>query len=160
MGRIAEVRSYDSEESTVKVDMGGDDLVSADHFQPAGVDAVPLPGDSAAVEESTGAGNAKAAGYSDPTARVATAGEIRIYSRNSEGEVVATVHIRSGGAIEITSGQGADIVLNGVTIDNDGNVSAPGEVTAQDGSPTTAVGLSTHLHGSPMGPTQPPTGGT
>lgn len=50
------------------------------------------------------------------------------------------------------------INLNGVTIDADGNLEAPGEVKAMSVGP--GVRLSTHVHPTAMGPTSAPTPGT
>jgi hypothetical protein len=92
----------------------------------------------------------------------------------ADGEVVlrafgasaAYVHLKPDGSLSINGGgliemdSGGDVTINGVTITAAGDVSAPGEVTAQDGSPATSVGLSTHLHPTAVGPTSPPTPGT
>ncbi len=78
----------------------------------------------------------------------------------SGGDTASTITMAANGAITVTSGDGQPINLNGVAIDNDGNVSAPGEVSAMSSSPGTAVQLSTHLHPHPMGPTGSPQPGS
>lgn len=62
----------------------------------------------------------------------------------------------ANGSIELASG--GDVTINGVVIDTSGNITAPGEVTAMDGP--ASVGLSTHMHGTAMGPSDAPTPGT
>jgi hypothetical protein len=151
----------------VKADLGGGDNVTLDHFAPPGVDALPLPGDAAAVGDGAGTGNAHATGYNDPlNAGRALPGEHRIYARDSDGNVVAEVWVKGSAHIVIENAEGtielrADgtIDLNGVTIDPQGNITAPGEVTAKGGTPA-PVTLSQHLHPTGTGPSGPPQPGT
>jgi hypothetical protein len=150
----------------VKADTGGT-TASLDHFAPPGVDALPLPGDAAAIGDGAGTGRAQSTGYNDPkNAGRALPGEHRIFARDPDGNVVAEVWVKGSAHIVIENAEGtielrADgtIDLNGVTIDPQGNITAPGEVTAKGGTPA-PVNLSTHTHGSGTGPTTPPTPGT
>jgi hypothetical protein len=174
MGRVAELLSWaqntnGSEKSPLaKGDPGGLATCEAEHFDSSGVDAQPLPGDFFASHDGPGTGDDVVSGYHDPkTTRKAGAGEHRIYARSAPGVVSAEIWCKANGTVEISSlFAGGKVVINGVEIDQDGNVKVPGdvssagEVTAKDATPATAVGLSTHLHNSAMGPTSPPTGGT
>lgn len=88
--------------------------VTAEHYTPPGVDAVPLEGDTAVMVPGTGNGRWVVMGYMD-TANAGSAGpgEFRIYSRNSDGEIVATIWLQSSGSV----------VVNGVlTVAADGNM--------------------------------------
>lgn len=86
--------------SDVKGDPGGGANLTAQHFQPAGDDASPLPGDYVLFAPGQREGKVMATGYVDPnSARVSGPGEKRIYARNSLGIVVAEIHIKSTGEI-------------------------------------------------------------
>src|SRR5690606_22776179 len=98
MGFLADVLSFARETvrgakaPEVKVDRGGGDTLRAGHFTNPGIDAVPLPGDVAAVEDSSGTGAGQVTGYQDPLSEPEAAeGEVRIYSRSAPGVVVARV---------------------------------------------------------------------
>lgn len=173
MGLIAKLLSFartttdeDAHVSDVKVDPGGGANVTAQHFGPPGDDAVPLPDDFVACVPSGGSGTEAAVGYIDPKNEPqAAAGEKRVYSRDSNGDVKAVVWLKNDGSLVIENGSGTiemaaggDVTINGVTIDTNGNVIAPGEVTAMDGP--ASVKLSTHQHPTAMGPSGSPTPGT
>lgn len=152
----------------VKCDPGGGANVTAPHFADAGDDGRPLPGDFAALEDSSGSGAEHATGYADVrNAGKAAPGEKRIYARDPQATPVCEVWLKGNGTIVITNDQGSfemapngDVTINGVKIDASGNVTAPGEVTAKAASPATSVTLSQHIHPHPMGPTSAPTPGT
>ena len=165
MGRIAEVLSSrrvhdeDGHGLDVQCDPTGGAIVTAPVFTPPGVDAVPLPGDFAALEDSAGAGAEQTTGFADVRAAgKAGAGEVRIYARRADGSMAIELWLKADGTLVI--GSGGDVTINGVTITASGEIRAPGEVTAMASTPATSVGLSTHLHGSNTGPTTPPTAGT
>lgn len=174
MGLISRLLSFtrtevdDAHISDSKVDPGGGANITAHHFSCPGDDSHPLPGDSVATSTSTGAGNEHAVGYIDTANEPeADEGEKRLYSRDSDGAVKAVVWLKNDGSVLIENGSGViemaaggDVTINGVVIDTDGNITAPGEVSAKADLPLTKVGLSTHLHPTAMGPTDPPTGGT
>lgn len=168
MGRIAEVKSSTrvvdegAQVLDVAVDPGGQAQVTATHYADPGDDSRPLPGDSVALETSSGTGNAQATGYLDPKVTpVAGEGEKRIYARSAPGVVVASIHLKADGSIVVTNEAGGsiemqpsgDVIINGVTIDTDGNVTTTGEVTAG----VSGIPLSTHIHPHPFGPTSGPT---
>ena len=94
-------------------------------------------------------GGVAAVAYADPAnAGVAAAGEKRIYGRDSDGNIVNQVHLKSTKEIELSNALGAikllangNIDLNGVIIDPSGNIVGAGSIT--DGS---SVVLGTHDH--------------
>lgn len=165
MGRIAEVQTTrrvadaDGEGLDVQCDPGGGANVTAPVFGPPGTDAVPLPGDFVALEDSTGTGAEQATGFADVrlTGR-AQPGEVRLYARKVDGSLAIELWLKADGTLVI--GSGGDVTINGVTITAQGEVRAPGEVTAMASSPATSVSLSAHIHGSNTGPTAPPIKGT
>ena len=165
MGRIGEVLSSrrvhdeDGHGLDVQCDPTGGAIVTAPVFGPSGTDAVPLPGDFAALEDSAGAGAEQATGFANVKIEgKAGPGEHRIYARRADGSLAIELWLKSDGTLVI--GSGGDVTINGVTITAQGEIRAPGEVTAMASSPATQVGLSTHVHGSNTGPTTPPTAGT
>lgn len=165
MGRIAEVQTTrraddaDGHGLDVQCDPGGEANVTAPVFGPPGTDAVPLPGDYVALEDSTGTGQEQATGFADVgLAGKAQPGEHRIYARRSDGSLAIELWLKADGTLVI--GSGGDVTINGVVITPSGEIKAPGEVTAMASSPANSVGLSTHIHGSNTGPTSPPTKGT
>lgn len=168
MTDVAQVQSFeritddDGESVEVKVDEVDGPLLTLEHFAPCGDDSPPLPTDFAAVKAATGSGTAQAVAYQDPKNKgKAAGGEKRTYARAADGTVVAEIWAKGNGDVFITSLQaGGKINLNGVEIDQQGNITAPGDVTALNGSPGTSVKLSTHLHDSGTGPTTSPTPGT
>jgi hypothetical protein len=145
----------------VQVDPTGGANSTAEQVTPAGIDSLPLRGDIAGLADGTGSGGKQAIGYVDPkNPGKALEGETRLYSRASEdGAQSAEVWLHGNGDVEIKSVKsGGKIILNGVEIDQQGNLTAPGEVTAK--ATAAPVKLSTHLHGSGTGPTTGPTPGT
>lgn len=159
MGFLADVLSFARETvrgakaPEVKVDRGGGDTLRAGHFTNPGIDAVPLPGDVAAVEDSSGTGAGQVTGYQDPeSAPEASEGEIRIYSRSAPGVVAAKVWVKKSGEVLITNGTGT------LTLKPDGTVDINGAVIDLAGNVTTAlqISLDTHTHPTPFGPTGPP----
>jgi len=174
MGRVAEFLSWalntnsDKRPPEVKGDPGGGAVVTAENFSPAGVDSQPVEGDFFATHDGPGTGDEIVSGYHDPkpSNRKAEAGETRTYARDSNGAVVCEVWCKADGTVAINSIKtGSVLNLNGVEIDQDGNISTPGVIGAQgeittDANPLGSVSLSTHDHNSAMGPTSPPTPGT
>jgi len=174
VGRVAELLEWALNTNgaerppEVKGDPGGLATMTADHYAPAGYDAQPLPGDYFATHDGPATGEDVVSGYHDPRIdRKAGPGETRLYSRAGPGGLAAEMWCKRDGTVEISSLLPlSKIILNGVEIDTEGNVTVPGfvtaagEITAQDVTPITAVGLSTHMHNTAMGPTSPPTGGT
>jgi hypothetical protein len=157
----------------VKADTGGT-TASLDHFAPPGVDALPLPGDAAALSDGAGTGRAQTTGYNDPlNPGRAKPGEVRVYGREPGGGIVNEAWFQGDGTIIVENAEGTiklepdgTIDLNGFRIAPNGDVTAPGtitasgEVSAMAATPATAVKLSTHLHPTGTGPSGPPQPGT
>lgn len=145
----------------VKVDQGDQQPIVAEHYGAPGDDSPPLPGDIVATKESSGKGSAQAIGYNDAkNAGVALGGEKRIYARDpDDGSIVAEGWLKGNGDVAFTSiKSGGKIILNGVEIDQQGNITAPGEVTAKAGS-AQLVTLTQHIHPTGTGPSGPATPG-
>ncbi len=112
---IVRATEQDEDGPLTKVDIGGDDLLLAEHFADSGDDSAPLPDDSAALAESPETGGLQVTGYHDATQRKAQPGEKRIYSRNAAGVVVAEVWLHADGAVDInTLGPGTKVTINGL----------------------------------------------
>jgi len=174
MGRVGEVKAY--EDGAVRVDAGGGDDETADHFAPAGDDAPPLAGDIAALSDAPGAGSESAVGYRDDTTKKSADGEKRIYSRKPDGSLAAEFWLKGDGTWVMTdllngasfsSDSDGAVTINGVKIDSDGNIETPGDVdadgdvTANAAVPAASVTLSTHQHPTAAtGSPSPPTPGT
>jgi hypothetical protein len=158
MGRLAPVVDFDAAEGETRADAGEGDAVTATHFEDAGSDSHPLPTDEVHLADADGAGLEHAVGYTDTVnPRKSGPGEKRIYARDAAtGELVCEVWLQSDGSVVVENENGAielaadgTITLNGVAIDTDGNILAPGEVTAK--ASTTPIALSTHTHTAPSG---------
>lgn len=161
----------------VKGDVGGGDIGNHYFFSDAGDDSRPLPDDYVAIVESNEEGVFDAVGCADPkNESVAAAGEKRIYSRNSEGEIVSEVYLKNSGEIEsknengssklgadgsleyansalsVTAGaDGSFEVKNGaggLSLRPDGTVLINGVIISPLGTITTARGVNvdTHIH--------------
>ena len=115
MGTLGEVQHSESTTDgvDVKVDRGADDLVTAEQHLAPGVDARPLPGDTAALQSCSGTGKMQCLGYSDPVEanRTAADGEHRVYGRDSDGVARCEVHVKADGSIVIASLNGAPIEI-------------------------------------------------
>jgi hypothetical protein len=155
----------------VFVELGDDghpETVTAELLAEPGVDALPLPGDEAMIEEAEGQGETSINAFADPkNAGKAEPGERRIYARDASGKVVFEVWIKGDGSGSLINEKGKFTLLadgsldhndGAFTCDPQGNAAFKGEVTAM--AQTTPVRLSTHLHGTGVGPTTAPTPGT
>ena len=157
--------------SDVKVDPGGGPNITAEHFAAAGDDSHPLPGDYVALNTDSGSGRESAIGYLDPLNEPkALPGDKRIYARGEDGVVIVevwlkntggativnengSVTLRPDGAIKGANGSGSfelaaggDFLVNGVTIDTNGNISTGGKLNADDVTADNQnVTLSTHI---------------
>lgn len=141
--------------SDVKFDAGGGYNLTSEHFAPAGDDAHPLPSDFVAFLPIMATGRGVVVGYADPAAQqLAEPGEKRIYARDGDGvdvvhlwlkadgsavldNSVGSVTLGADGSIAGANGNGSfeleaagNFVVNGVTIDTDGNITSPASVSA------------------------------
>lgn len=174
MGRTAEVRRVERATDAggfgvdLVCDPGGGRSVTVPFYTTPGVDALPLPGDTVALEDTSGMGCEMGVGTGDTrNAGTAATGEVRLYARDAAGNVKAELWLKGDGSAvfanalgRIELGANGTVTINGVTIDPAGNIVTTGEVTAKAATPATAVNLSTHLHGTGVGPTTAPTPGT
>lgn len=140
MGRVAAVLEFvralrgPVKVSDVKVDYGGGDIRTPEHFADAGDDSFPLPTDFVVTVAQAGTGRESAVGYLDPlNEQKSTAGDKRIYARDPEtGAQVVEVWLKSDGSATLANALGSIVLqvdgtvnINGVTIDKDGNVVIP-----------------------------------
>lgn len=140
MGRVAAVLEFVRalrgavKVSDVKVDYGGGDIRTPEHFADAGDDSFPLPTDFVVTVAQAGTGRESAVGYLDPlNEQKSTAGDKRIYARDPEtGAQVVEVWLKSDGSATLANALGSIVLqvdgtvnINGVTIDKDGNVVIP-----------------------------------
>src|SRR5688500_5147031 len=173
MGEYAEVlstaKTTDSgaQVREVTADPGGGANVTAELGLPPGVDAQPLPGDTVALVAGPGEGRKIAVGFTDPKSPLqAGDGEHRLYVRDSEGEPVAEIWLKSSGAIviEVKKEGGAPI-----TIKSEGvvHLDSPDVRLSAGGQPVACVGdlVSGVVHalttspGNPVAPGPPVPGG-
>lgn len=106
MGRIAVVLSFtrkdDADEKSVevKIDPQGGALLTAPQFAPSGVDAPPLEGDYSVSVDVPGDSGEAVVGYLDPNNEgTAEGGEYRTYSRDENGDVAISIHLKKDGTI-------------------------------------------------------------
>jgi len=168
MGTTAVVQSFertvddDGNGSDVKVEVAGEDFVdSAEHFANSGDDSPPLKGDFAALDDAPGKGSQRTTGYVDSkNAGKALPGEKRIYARDADGVVVAELWMNVTEKVIDVQGlaPGWKYRLGKLEIDEDGNLTTPGEITAKAGTPQ-LVTLTQHIHPTGTGPSGPATPG-
>lgn len=140
--------------SDVKVDPGGGANITAEHFSAPGDDSHPLPGDYVALNTNSGTGREDAIGYVDPLNEPkALPGDKRIYARDENGVLIVEIWLKNTGEATIFNANGSvtlspsgsikcanssgsfelqaggDFVVNGVTIDTNGNVTIPNSLT-------------------------------
>ena len=148
------------------VNPGGGANRSARVGNSPGEDSVPLPGDTAIEVDLEQIRGSAAVGFVDTkNAGVAGAGEVRRYARNAAGSPVAVFWLKADGTIVVMNFAGSivmapsgSVVINGVTIDPNGNIDAPGDMSAggEVSAPTVAADtsltvaskeLNGHVHG-------------
>ena len=178
MGRLGKILSFigltrnGAKVRDVKLDTGGGVNATAEHYSAPGDDSHPLEGDYVATVTTMRSGVLVAIGHLDPNnEHTAQAGEKRTYSRDADGAQVAEVWLKNDGSIkgsnaagvfELTAG--GDFVVNGVTIDTNGNITTAGKVTGNEIDGTISVKglgkeLAVHTHPITSGSSAPgPTG--
>jgi len=102
VGLIAEVLQFfrgedgDAQVAYTKSDLGGEDIVTPQHFQGSGVESQPLPTDYQIVVPGPEVGTFVAVGYLDPlNAGTARAGEVSLYLRDGNGAVQGELYLAS-----------------------------------------------------------------
>lgn len=158
--------------SDAATDPGGGPNVTAEHFAAPGDDSHPLPDDFVLLVPLRQSGRTAAAGYLDPkNSQAAAPGERRLYARDSDGNVVATVWVKNtgeatlfndngsvtlrpdGGTITESPGATFDVAADGTvsgdngagffTLEAGGNVNINNVVITPAGAITTPVGITT-----------------
>lgn len=112
MGKIALVintknktNNDDEKETIVTIDIGGEEIITSIHAQPSNVDSRPLDTDYAVTAKTPGESNETVVGYIDPeNQQKADKGEFRAYSRDSDGNEKADIHIKKDGKIIFSEG--------------------------------------------------------
>lgn len=98
-------------------------------------------------------------GLPGATVRVAVGEYVRLFFEDGDPKRPAAALWPDGSSVqEIVISSQTRVSINGVVIDPQGNVYAPGEITAK--ATTSPVNLSTHVHPTGVGPTSAPTPGT
>lgn len=89
----------------VKADTGGGELITAELFLSPGVDALPLPGDSAQFVPGRRTGGWVCLGVIDTAKAPAVVnGEAELYGRSSGGARVSSVRVKADGSVVINEG--------------------------------------------------------
>jgi len=161
MGRVLEFLrevKNDVQVSDVKVNPGGDPNITPEHFSAPGDDSFPLEKDYVFVAGVEGTGRGAALGYLDPlNVPKALVGEKRIYARKeADGTVIVDLWLKNDGEAVLANANGSivlkpdgsikganpngsfelqaggDFLVNGVTIDKNGNITTPTKVTAAE----------------------------
>lgn len=179
MGLIARVLSFTRvvsngiQFSDVKMNPDGGSNITGEHFSSPGNDSPPLPGDTAVTVGIPRTGGQVPVGYIDTENEgVAVPGEVRIYGRDSSGNIVNEVWLRADGSVLISNANGSfELKADGSIIGQNSAGSFELEVSGDfvvNGATITALGdvvtalgrsLDTHVHpGVTTGPsnTGPP----
>lgn len=145
MGLVGRILSYVGR--TAKINSGGGYTLTANTFSAAGIDSAPIAGDYCATIQSRGASAHVVAGIVDHVNNSqAGAGEIRVYSRDSTGVIIADIWLKNNGAIEINST--GPLNINGIIISKDGGIRLPaGQSITADSIIANGLELAGHTHG-------------
>ncbi len=170
MGRIARLVSF--VKRRVVVDSGGGPNITVDHFSPPGDDSEPMRGDHCVVSQSARTGGGVTMGYRDTVNdSKSDTGEKRMYARDkSSGITVVEVWLKNDGTCIVANSEGSitlssdggvkccnlsgsfdlkssgDFVVNGVTIDTDGNIKQPLSSSIEAGLSLKVGGVEMSLH--------------
>lgn len=115
MGLIAKILDSftgNDGEPAAKVEIYKDDNATARVFNPPGMDARPLDGDACYIEDSQDTeGGKDALGFIDPLNQpISGKGENKVYARDAVGNIVASMHLKNDGKIQIDCD--SDLVAN------------------------------------------------
>ncbi len=96
--QFARVTRHGVDLSEGEIDLGGGDIVTAEHFEGAGGDSHPLAGDYVATVDVPRSGGQVVVGYFDPLyVPKALPGEKIIYARDDDGVLICEVHLKNTG---------------------------------------------------------------
>lgn len=168
--KFTRVSRNDVDLSDGEIDIGGGDIVTAEHFEDAGSDTHPLVGDYVAAVSIPRSGGKIIVGYFDPKyTPKAEPGEKIIYARDEDGALVVELWLKNDGTAVLQNDKGSfelrpdgsikgensngsfeleeggDFLVNTVRIDTQGNITA---TSVQ--APSIIAGvkeLAEHLHG-------------
>lgn len=159
MGLIGRLLSYAFTQTgaDIKLDPGGGENRTAEHFQPANMASRPLPEDYVVTVPVPGAGRVAVVAFVDPGAPDDLApGDAMLYARDSNGARSVSVRLDSDGTLTAQNGGGSltleasgNVIINGVTIDTNGNITAPGDGVFQ-GSTLSVAGKNVNGHTHPQ----------
>ncbi|MDZ7922708.1 MAG: hypothetical protein U5M23_01325 [Marinagarivorans sp.] len=160
MGFIAKVLSAIQRE--VKLDAGGDGILTAQQFATAGDDSRPLANDYAHAVQIRRTGRFSVLGFYDPkNAPRAAAGERIIYSRKAgDGSIAAEVWLKNDNSIILKNGGGSiTLTASGAVNINGVIISSAGAVTVPSSIKVAGKELAGHTHAINSGSSAPgPTG--
>lgn len=89
------------------ISFGGNDDVTAHVYSSPGVDALPVAGDYAVTVPIDGSGAVAVVGFIDPANEgTAADGETRLYARDADRKVVATVWLKADGSVRCENEKG------------------------------------------------------
>lgn len=175
MGLVARVLSFVRETlasgdhvTYTKFRAGAAPTLRGEHFGAPGQDAHPLPSDYCYAARQEATGRWVVLGYLDAQNEPeAEPGEHRLYSRDADGNVAAEAWLRADGSVRFSNAggsmelqSGGTVVINGVQIDPQGNISTSGTIEGEGITDTTqGVTVGSHTHGVPPD-TAPPTPGS
>lgn len=114
MGLIARLKKFtrvsrnDVDLSVGEINIGGGDIVTAEHFEDAGSDTHPLVGDYVAAVSIPRSGGKIIVGYFDPKyTPKAELGEKIIYARDEEGALVVELWLKNDGTAVLQNDKGS-----------------------------------------------------
>ena len=137
----------------VKIDTGGD-TETGEHYQPSGFDGHPLPDDYAAALPGPGEGRLVVVGYIDPKNQLtAGTGEARMFSRDADGNIVATILVDAAGFVNLGEDVAAELMARADRVEDELEKIKTEHNTHTHGSPQAASGnlLTTAPSASPTG---------
>lgn len=133
IARVIQIENGDDEEIIQTVEAHYGENKFCDQYSQSGDDAPPLPEDRVLLIEVEGSGNCVSIG-SLAISTGAKPGERVIYSRDEDGNVVAKIHLKNDGSMEITGDKDIDLSIKGsmsVTIEGDSEIVTKGKATIQ-----------------------------
>lgn len=147
MGRIARLIKTEIEKfivQTVESHFGAN--VTAETFGPSGEDSPPLPEDRVVLVNVDGTGNFVSVGVLS-VSQGAKPGERILYSRNSDGEVMAALKLLNDGKIEMISPENFSLSAKNLSVSAESSISMESESIKLTGKNTELTGGSVKCRG-------------